>query len=137
MPPHRKAKVLSLDHHQPFGSHVKFSKRKRRKRLMSPKDLFENMEPRILLIGEVSELLRVSTSTVRRWTSESRKGAGHFPLPISTKGGKGRWLRTSIEAFIESQQSMPVPTSTRQRRDEKSRQERQVAVDRALERFRR
>ena len=58
---------------------------------------------RILLIAEVSELLRVSESTINRWMVESRKGENTFPLPVSARGGKRRWTRDSIEAFIDSQ----------------------------------
>ena len=92
---------------------------------------------RILLISEVSELLRVSESTVNRWLVESRKGEKTFPLPVSARGGKRWWTRDSIEAFIDSQAiaASPVP-ARKQRRNAKAFQERQNATDIALARYR-
>ena len=95
------------------------------------------MENKILLVDEVSALLRVSQSTISRWTDESRKGQNSFPLPVSIRGGKRRWTRDSIEAFIDSQTVATQPaTARKQRRSAKAFQERQSATDRALERYR-
>ena len=91
----------------------------------------------ILLVNGVSELLRVSESTINRWCEETRKGKGCFPAPISARGGKRRWARESIEAFIDSQveATLSVPARKR-RRSAKAFQARQNATDKALERFR-
>ena len=61
------------------------------------------MEQRILLIDEVSRMFRVSTVTIRRYLHLARKGEGNFPLPISPRGGKCRWLLSDIEAYMKSQ----------------------------------
>lgn len=97
------------------------------------------MENKILLISEVAELLRVSQSTVNRWLGQSRKGIGKFPLPISAAGGKCRWTRDSIEAFIASQESASIiPLSSKQKRSsDHTFRERQEQTDRALNRYRR
>jgi len=95
------------------------------------------MENKILLVDEVAELLRVSQSTINRWGEESRKGNGSFPLPISARGGKRRWSRDSIEAFIDSQTAATSSVPARkQRRSAKAFQARQERTDKALERYR-
>ena len=91
----------------------------------------------ILLINEVAERLRVSPSTVNRWLSQARKGESTFPLPISVGGGKGRWLLSDIERWLESQSIVTMPTPARkQRRNAAAAQARQNATERALDRFR-
>jgi predicted DNA-binding transcriptional regulator AlpA len=91
----------------------------------------------ILLINEVAERLRVSTSTVNRWLGQARKGESTFPLPISVGGGKGRWLLSDIERWLASQSivTMPTPAKTK-RRNAAAHQRRQEATDRALEKYR-
>ena len=91
----------------------------------------------ILLINEVAERLRVSPSTVNRWLSQARKGESTFPLPISVGGGKGRWLLSDIERWLESQSivTMPTPAKTK-RRNASAAQARKNATERALDRFR-
>lgn len=80
--------------------------------------------PRILLIHEVAILLRVAVSTVYRWLAESRDGRGRFPLPVSDRGKRLRWLASDIEAFLQSQSSVAplvnVVSATAQRRETKS-----------------
>jgi len=56
----------------------------------------------ILLLPEVAERLRVSTATVNRLLAQRRKGVGHFPLPLSSFKGKGRWLASDVDSYIES-----------------------------------
>jgi len=92
----------------------------------------------VLLIDGVAEMLEVSPSTISRWTGESRKGFNTFPLPISVKGGKRRWLLSDIEQYLESQSTAKAvpPTVRQKRRSAKAFQERQAATDRALERYR-
>lgn len=67
--------------------------------------------PRILLIHEVAILLRVAVSTIYRWLAESRNGRGHFPLPISDRGKRLRWLASDIEAFLQSQSQIVAPSN--------------------------
>jgi len=66
--------------------------------------------PHILLLHEIAALFRVAPVTVNRWLAERRAGRGHFPLPISERGKKLRWLATDIENFLQRQsQSNVVP----------------------------
>jgi len=60
------------------------------------------MNHEILLLPEVAERLRVSTATVNRLLSLRRKGTGNFPLPVSAFKGKGRWLASDIDGYLES-----------------------------------
>ena len=92
----------------------------------------------VLLIGDVAEMLKVSESTITRWCEESRKGKSRFPLPISVKGGKRRWLRSDIEQYLASQSTATQKplTARRGRRSAKAFEQRQSATDRALERYR-
>ena len=85
--------------------------------------------PRILLIGEIASLLRVSISTINRYLRQTRKGCGNFPLPISPKGSKGRWLSSDIERYIETQSKADLPmnvvgSSKREQQDARSIQRR-------------
>jgi predicted DNA-binding transcriptional regulator AlpA len=98
------------------------------------------MESRILLINEVAATLRVSISTINRWLGQTRRGIGQFPKPISVAGGKGRWLASDIERWLESQSiaisPVNVPTARQAKRNARAFQERQASADRALARFR-
>ena len=101
--------------------------------------------PRILLIHELAALCRVAPVTIYRWLAERRAGRGHFPLPISERGKKLRWLASDIEDFLHLQsQSNVVPpvnvvSVTAQRREVKAvKQQRESALAAAatLERHR-
>jgi len=95
------------------------------------------MQPSVLLINDVAEMLKVSPSTIGRWCEESRNGSNNFPLPISIRGGKRRWLLPDIVTYLATQSTATQPIPARkQRRGAKAFQERQSATDRALERFR-
>jgi len=91
----------------------------------------------VLLINDVAEMLKVSPSTISRWSEESRKGIGKFPIPISVKGGKRRWLLSDIEKYLAglSTATQPIP-ARKQRRNATAFQERQSAADKALSRYR-
>ena len=95
------------------------------------------MEQRILLINEVAALLRVANSSIYRWVAERRKGIGKFPLPISTQGGKLRWLASDVETYLASQSQISpnLPTARQRQRNAKAFQERQNATDMALSRY--
>jgi predicted DNA-binding transcriptional regulator AlpA len=97
------------------------------------------MEQRILLIDEVASLLRVAPSSAHRWLGQRRKGIGSFPLPISNKGGKLRWLTRDIELFLESQSTSPpqvISPARQMRQDKKDFQKRQALAAEALQRHR-
>ena len=99
------------------------------------------LKPRILLVHEVATLLRIAPVTVYRHLALRRKGIGTFPLPISTAGGKLRWLASDIEAFLQSQSNAMPPAkvaSTSERRQEaKTYRDRQDAAQKVLVRHRR
>jgi predicted DNA-binding transcriptional regulator AlpA len=93
------------------------------------------MEPRheILLLPEVSERLRVSTATVNRLLAQRRKGEGTFPLPLSSFKGKGRWLASDVDGYIESLSdcnvvSVPVKSEKQKAREFVERQKRAKAT---------
>ena len=96
------------------------------------------MEQTILLLDDVATLLRVAKSTINRWLSESRKGIRNdLPLPISRKGAKLRWLKSDIEAYLESQsvQHTPrsIPTTRQRQRSTREFQDRQMRADAILQ----
>jgi len=84
----------------------------------------------ILLLPEVAERLRVSTATVNRFLAQRREGVGRFPLPLSTFKGKGRWLASDVDAYIESLSdcnvtaNVPVKSEKQKAREFADRQER-------------
>ena len=69
------------------------------------------MDTKVLLIDEVASLMRVANVTIGRWLAESRAGRGDFPLPISRRGAKLRWLATDIEHYLASQSGTSVPAN--------------------------
>ena len=95
------------------------------------------MQPSVLLINEVAEMLKVSPSSISRWCEATQKGIGNFPLPISVKGGKRRWLLSDIEGYLSGLSTATSPIPARQRRrSAKAFQARQERTDKALERYR-
>ena len=64
--------------------------------------------PKILLIGEVASRLRISVASVNRYLALRRRSEGTFPLPISVSRGKGRWLESDIDDYIESLSNVNV-----------------------------
>jgi predicted DNA-binding transcriptional regulator AlpA len=60
------------------------------------------MSHQILFLPEVADRLRLSTATVNRLLSQRRRGEGTFPLPLSTFKGKGRWLASDVDHYIEN-----------------------------------
>jgi|GEM_PF-2218717 len=59
------------------------------------------MSHEIIFIGEVAKRIGLSVSTVNRNLALRRKGQGDFPLPISPSGGKGRWLASDVDRYVE------------------------------------
>lgn len=83
------------------------------------------MDTKVLLLAEVAALMRVANVTVCRWLAESRAGRGDFPLPISRRGAKLRWLAVDIERYIESQSAQPQEfvSPAKQKREYQRRQD--------------
>ena len=89
------------------------------------------MENFLLTIDEVAVRFRASTSTIRRWLLESKKGLRVFPFPCSPPHSRILFRESDIQHFIESQSQFvytpPVSCSKQKRRvdkDFKTRQER-------------
>ena len=85
------------------------------------------IEAKVLLIDEVAALLRLSQSTIYRLIAESRVGRGDFPLPISRRRGKNRWLASDIERYLESLSATKAPVNfvspAKQQREYRRRQD--------------
>ena len=81
--------------------------------------------PEILFIREVAARCRVSVPCITLWTRLARNGQSRFPLPISEKNCKGRWLSSDIDEFLQSQSTpkiippnvSPVKQIQREQRD--------------------
>ena len=92
------------------------------------------MTHEILFLGEVAQRLRLSTASVNRLLAQRRKGEGLFPLPLSTFKGKGRWLASDIDAYIESLSdcnvaaNVPVKSERQKAREFADRQKRAKAT---------
>jgi len=98
------------------------------------------MKHEILLLPEVAERLRVSTATVNRLLALRRKGEGTFPLSLSSFKGKGRWLASDVDDYIESLSNVKTvnakPTNdTAKRRERTAYEQRQKSVAAASERL--
>ena len=94
------------------------------------------MENKVILIGTVAEMLQVSQSSINRWCEESRKGLNTFPLPISARGGKRRWLRSDVERYLDSLSTVTPFPARKQRHNTKAFQTRQNVADKALAKYR-
>ena len=57
--------------------------------------------PILLTLQEVAERLRVAPRTVQRMVA-----AGRLPAPVTISPGRSRWLRSSIDAFLEGQEEV-------------------------------
>ena len=82
---------------------------------------------RILFVKQVAARLGVSVASVNRYLALRRQGIGIFPLPISPFKGRGRWLESDIDRYIESLSACnatpPVPSKQKQERSYQKRQE--------------
>jgi len=55
-------------------------------------------EDRMLTEAEVTSMVSISSSTLRRWISKSR-----FPAPITIEGSRyKRWLLSEVQQWIRS-----------------------------------
>ena len=91
------------------------------------------MPHEILLIHQVAARLGVSVDSVRHYLAQRRKGQNSFPLPISPFKGKGRWLSSDVDHYIQSLSSVndvavPAKSKKRQERDYVERQQRAKAT---------
>ena len=84
----------------------------------------------VVFIREVEAMTGLSGSSISRKCAE-----GKFVAPISTPGGKRRWLRADVEQYLVSQSTLTQPTARNKRRSAKAFSARQDATDRAIERF--
>ena len=95
---------------------------------------------RILFITQVAARLGVSVASVNRYLALRRKGIGTFPLPISPFKGRGRWLESDIDRYVESLSSvnvanaMPI-TNAEQQRGRKNKEQRRKSVESASARL--
>ena len=82
---------------------------------------------RILLIKQVAARLGVSVASVNRYLALRRQGIGTFPFPISPFKGRGRWLESDIDRYIESlsacNATTPAPSYQKKERNYHNRQE--------------
>jgi predicted DNA-binding transcriptional regulator AlpA len=86
----------------------------------------------VVFIQEAAAMAGLSESSISRLCTE-----GKFVAPISVKGGKRRWLRADIEAYLASQSTVTQPTAGRKlQRYVKAFEERQQATDKALDQYR-
>ena len=117
---------------------INYQNQDRRKRLIVRRTVEEKilMEKRILLIDEVAKMVEASPSSISRWCEESRKGLNTFPLPVSARGGKRRWLLSDIEQYLESLSTVKAVPARKPRRNAKAHAQRQSVTDRALAKYR-
>jgi excisionase family DNA binding protein len=92
---------------------------------------------KLLTVREVTDLLRISYSTLYRWLR-----AGKFPVPVNGRGNKLLWHQSQIQDWSNyrksaSATSNAVTSPASQRRQAKSFQERQAAAEKSLQRHRR
>ncbi|MDR0327355.1 MAG: hypothetical protein LBI05_03555 [Planctomycetaceae bacterium] len=96
--------------------------------------------PEVYLIEEVAVKVRLAPVSIYKEVSDSRKGIGSFPLPISKPGGKLRWLASDIEAYLQSLSNNDPPaqiaSTSKRRQESKAFKQRQAAAQKALERHR-
>jgi len=82
---------------------------------------------KILLIKQVAARLGVSVASVNRYLALRRQGIGTFPLPISPFKGRGRWLESDIDRYIESlsacNATTPIPSNQKKERNYQRRQD--------------
>jgi len=95
-----------------------------------------NTMEKLLTVCEVTDLCRISYSTLYRWLS-----AGKFPAPVNGRGNKLLWNPSQIEDWANYRQSQSATGTTvtspvKRKQQEKDYRERQAAAERSLERHR-
>ena len=67
----------------------------------------------ILLKNDVLTKLKISEATLYRWISESRSGAGTFPLPVSQPKRTLRWNSDDIDRWCNLKPVEPTIKHTK------------------------
>ena len=67
------------------------------------------MNQRILLVEDVTALLRVSRCTIDRWVREAREGRGDFVMPFSTPGRRMLWDAHVVEQWLANRNATASP----------------------------
>jgi predicted DNA-binding transcriptional regulator AlpA len=81
----------------------------------------------LLDITELSKMLRLSVSMLRKRIAKARNGESDFPLPISSPKEKNRWQKKDIENWINRKAQPATPTNPTANSKRK-----QDEIDRAL-----
>jgi len=96
------------------------------------------MNQRILLVEDVTALLRVSRCTIDRWVREAREGRGDFVMPFSTPGRRMLWDAHVVEQWLANRNAVASPSKPPPVKSEKQKakefNERQEQAAKALER---
>ena len=88
---------------------------------------------RILFITQVAARLGVSVASVNRYLALRRQGIGTFPLPISPFKGRGRWLESDIDHYIESLSACnAAPNVPAKQKKERNYENRQTLAEKGL-----
>jgi len=91
---------------------------------------------KLLTVREVTDLLRISYSTLHRWLS-----AGKFPAPVNGRGKKLLWHLSQIEDWANYRQSQSatsttVTSPTQRKQRDKDYRNRLAVADATLQRHR-
>jgi predicted DNA-binding transcriptional regulator AlpA len=88
----------------------------------------------ILLKADILDLLKISEATLFRWLNESRCGTGTFPLPISPPKKTLRWNAEDINEWCAPNAVNCHVKSRPHKVDRVIEEQRQVRLQKALER---
>jgi len=80
------------------------------------------MDQRILLVEDVTELLRVSRCTIDRWVREAREGKSDFPIPFSQPGRRMLWDAHVMEQWLENRNKAALPIAPAKSEKQKARE---------------
>jgi predicted DNA-binding transcriptional regulator AlpA len=91
------------------------------------------MKHEIIFIREVAKRIGTSIATVNRYLALRRQGIGNFPLPISPFKGRGRWLESDIDRYLESLSACnATPRAPPKQKKERNYQNRQELAEKGL-----
>jgi predicted DNA-binding transcriptional regulator AlpA len=83
---------------------------------------------------EMTQIFKMSQSTLNRRLKEAREGRGNFPLPIQTGPKKClRWCAESVRKFLQNGNDAPPTSPTLKIESAKSRQMRHASAMAKLE----
>ena len=66
---------------------------------------------KLLTLNEVSEIMQISPSTIKRRVKLAREGKSSFPVPIFKKGMKCLWVADEIMSWKEDMPEVFRPDS--------------------------